>query len=100
MLQARAAASSATIVEEDSEPYIDLNNNLLAAATEAFEKNLCKLKNNAIRKYNIVLILCFYIYKYGIKSISIKHSQVRVSLTYSPKGETFSQKFGNLPITT
>lgn len=38
------------------------------------------------------------IFRYGVKSLILRGSQVHVSLTYTPKTESLSKKFGNLPI--
>ncbi|KAJ8934727.1 hypothetical protein NQ318_012097 [Aromia moschata] len=46
----------------------------------------------------MVLVVMKQIFCYGVKEITLRGDKIIVALTYSPKTETLTRKFGNLPI--
>ncbi|KAK9744512.1 hypothetical protein QE152_g7663 [Popillia japonica] len=59
---------------------------------------LVKSLNEVDLPQEMLYVICKQLFRYGVRALSTRGAYISVSLTYSPKGETLTKKFGNLPI--
>ncbi|XP_050517955.1 uncharacterized protein LOC126892466 [Diabrotica virgifera virgifera] len=46
----------------------------------------------------MALVVIRQLFRYGLRSISLRNDRILIDLVYTPKSTTLSRKFGNLPV--